>query len=320
MKYDSQCGCYLVSFVAIMATCALGGENTADVIYGPPVKLALVEDPAIEESSGLARCHSRDDALWTHNDSGDRARLFLIGTNGRTLGTAKVQGVKPDDWEDMCSFRRNGKSYLLIGDIGDNQQQRRELTLCLVEEPDARVVESPAVWHLQPVALIPLRLEGGPRNCEALAVDAAGGTILLASKSLAGGCQIFQAAWDWAAATRGQAATARPAEPTASSAAFPPLSAKPIAHAEIPLATGMDISEDGRRAIIVSYLGGYEWTRRDGEDWAAALARPPRFLPLPIRSQGEAICYGADDRSLYLTSEGRSQPLWLVPAQKTAGP
>jgi hypothetical protein len=308
MELHTKLAClWLLFSLAAGATLGRAGENTAGVGYGPPVQLATVKDPAIEESSGLARCHSRDDAVWTHNDSGDGARLFLIDVKGRTLGTALVDGVDPLDWEDMCSFRRDGKNYLLIGDIGDNRSRRSDLTLCLVEEPDARAVAAPTVWHLQPTALIRLQLEGGARDVESLAVDASDGAIYLASKSLLGDCQIFQMAWDWASVVRRQAAG--PQLPP------PPLIAKRIAAVAIPLTTGMDISADGRRAAIVSYAGAYEFARREGETWAVAFARPPHPLPLPVRKQGEAICYGADDRSLYLTSEGRCQPLWLVPCR-----
>ena len=300
---------------------ALGAENVGGVVYGPAVELARLEDPAINESSGLARCHSRDDAVWTHNDSGDGARLFLIGTSGQTLGTATIEGVKPLDWEDMCSFRHNGKNYLLVGDIGDNDHERAELTLCLVEEPDASKVASPADWHLQPVALIPLQLDGGPRDCEALAVDPATGSILLAGKSLGGKCRIYRAPWAWLSLPNGPDSVPPAIGTSSATGASERLTAKQIALPDIPLATGMDVSADGRRAVIVSYVGAYEFTRRDGEDWATAFSPGLRASSAcRLRPQGEAICYGPDDRSLYLTSEGRSQPLWLVPAQKPAAP
>ncbi|MCU0982002.1 MAG: hypothetical protein MUF25_22855 [Pirellulaceae bacterium] len=304
----------------ILSWPALGADDVGDVVYRPAVELARLEDPRINESSGLARCHSRDDAVWTHNDSGDSARLFLIATSGQTLGTAAIEGVQPLDWEDMCSFRHNAKNYLLVGDIGDNDQARAELTLCVVEEPDASTIPSPANWHLQPIALIPLQLHGGPRDCEALAVDPATGSILLAGKSLGGKCRIYQASWAWPSLPNDPASTPLATGTRSAIGVSQPLTAKHIALTDIPLATGMDVSADGRRAVIVSYVGAYEFTRRDDEDWAAAFSRPPRVLRMPLRSQGEAICYGADDRSLYLTSEGRSQPLWWVPAQKPAAP
>ena len=39
-------------------------------------------------------------------------------------------------------------------------------------------------------------------------------------------------------------------------------------------------------------------------------------IVLPVRVQGEAICYGQDGKTLYLTSEKRPTPLWEVPVKK----
>ena len=40
---------------------------------------------ALWETSGLARCAARADAVWLHNDSGVAPRLFLVSTKGQTL-------------------------------------------------------------------------------------------------------------------------------------------------------------------------------------------------------------------------------------------
>lgn len=179
--------------------------------------------------------------------------------------------------------------------------------LWLVEEPDASTGPAPGNWNLQPVALIPLQLDGGPHDCEAMAVDPARGSILLATKSLGDKCRIYETPWAWLSPPDASGSEDRDRVGLSRR-----LTARQIAQTDIPFATGMDVSADGRRAIIVSYVGAYEFTRRDGETWATAFARPPRVLRMPLRPQGEAICYGGDDRSLYLTSEGRGQSLWLV--------
>ena len=76
--------------------------------------------------------------------------------------------------------------------------------------------------------------------------------------------------------------------------------------------TDMDISPDGRRAVILTYRDAYEYRRGRDESWAKAFARKPRRLKMPWRMQGEAIAYGTDGRTLYLVSEGKSQPLWEI--------
>ena len=91
------------------------------------------------------------------------------------------------------------------------------------------------------------------------------------------------------------------------------LVARRIATLAIPLVTAMDVSPDGRRAVVLTYGNAYEFVRSENEDWAAAFAREPRPIRMPLRIQGESICYGPDGKTLYLTSEKLPTPLWEVP-------
>ena len=81
----------------------------------------------------------------------------------------------------------------------------------------------------------------------------------------------------------------------------------------------MDMSPDGRRAILLTYANGWEVVRSAKETWRDAFARPPRKIIMPQRNQGESICYGADGRTLYLTSEFAPTPLLEVPVADSEG-
>ena len=85
------------------------------------------------------------------------------------------------------------------------------------------------------------------------------------------------------------------------------------------MATGMDISPDGRRLVICNYSEAIEFARHDGESWQHAFNRAPRKIALPSRRQGESICYGPDGVTLYLTSEQRPTPLIEVAPAEPAG-
>ena len=82
----------------------------------------------------------------------------------------------------------------------------------------------------------------------------------------------------------------------------------------------MDISPDGLRAVVLTYGHAREYARRADESWSKAFARKERIIVMPRRKQGESICYGEDGKTLYLTSEGKSQPLWEVPLIPTESP
>jgi hypothetical protein len=81
----------------------------------------------------------------------------------------------------------------------------------------------------------------------------------------------------------------------------------------------MDISPDGRRAVVLTYGSAYEYTRLGKESWGDAFARKGRELKMPTRRQGESICYGPDGKTLYLTSEKLPTPLLEVPPAGPAG-
>ena len=80
--------------------------------------------------------------------------------------------------------------------------------------------------------------------------------------------------------------------------------------------TAMDVSQDGLHAVVLTYGKAHTYRRAPEESWADAFAREGRRVTIPRRKQGESVCYGDDDRSLYLTSEEVPTPLLVVPALK----
>src|SRR5690606_36487474 len=144
----------------------------------PFARLAgLVTAGELDEISGLAASHAHADVLWAINDSGKPARLYAISRRGRLLARYEVRGAKNVDWEDLASFEQDGRRYLLVADTGDNGGRRRGIDLYVFEEP-----ASLAGCSLRPAWTIHARWPDGPRDCEAVAVDAAAGQVQLASK------------------------------------------------------------------------------------------------------------------------------------------
>ncbi len=278
-----------------IATCmpiviGAGGEPAA-IRYGLPSKLCDLENSEIAESSGLAVSRRHANVFWTHNDSGDKPRLFAFDRQGKHLGVFSAPDTENVDWEDMSSFLRDNDPCLLVGDVGDNARQRKVYSLYLFEEPQ---LDELRVKLLQS---IPFRYEDGSHDCEGMAVDLSGPDVYLVTKEILLEAKIFRLTLPKRA----------PDEP---------LIAKLVARCRIPLATGMDISADGRRAVITTYFQAFEFTRLEGEDWPSAFSRSGRVIAMPEREQGEAICYGADNQSLYLTSEKLPTPLWEIAPER----
>jgi hypothetical protein len=215
--------------------------------------------------------------------------------HGETVAVVKLEGAKFVDCEDIASFVHDGKNYLVYADTGDNELSRTEYQLHLVEEPPAKGDHKKP--HEVDVAMsIPFGYPDGPHNCEAAAVDPKSLTVYLATKEPAQGTKVYEL----------ELPKARPEKP---------LVARFVARLDFGRTSAMDISPDGLRAIVLTDTAAFEFSRHADEGWPAAFRRVPCLLNMPPRQNGESICYGADGKTLYLTSEGRNQPLWEIPAE-----
>jgi hypothetical protein len=261
--------------------------------YATPQKLATLADKRIKESSGLCRSLANPDCFWTHNDKGDGPRLYLINGRGETIAAPKIDGAKTKDWEDISSFSRGEKNYVLVADTGDNALTRKSYQLYIVEEPALSGREA-KLKDLDLIMEIDFRYADSRRDCEAMAVDPTTAAVYLVTKEKKRGAMVYE--------------LPLPVEQPAST-----LIAEPIARLDLPTVVAMDISLDGRRAIILSdETDAFEYRRTENQTWEQAFQMAPVALKMPARKQGESICYGADGLTLYLTSEGDREPLWEV--------
>lgn len=284
--------------ILMLAATMAHGQDVVE--YDKPIQRGELENPAITESSGLAVSRVHPNLYWTHNDSGHGAALFAVGGAGEDRAQFTVVGLRNRDWEDIASFTLDDKSYLLVGDVGDNQQTHEHGTLILIAEPEVKDTDHQRRGMLRPERLVHFIYEDGPGNCEAIAVDTTKRKVLLIQKVALGACGVYEL----------------PLEDNADDDARRMHTASRIGQLWINMVTAADISPDGRRLIVGTYGPSYELTRTGDESWADALKKQPRRLDMPQRRQGESLCYDTDGESLVLTSEKRPTPLWHVPAMK----
>jgi hypothetical protein len=175
----------------------------------------------------------------------------------------------------------------------------------VVEEP-ARIRNA----RLKPAWSIVFRWPDGARDCEAVAVDAARGQILLVSKKRQppelftlplrpSGTRLLTA-------TRVGRLAGVP-QPDAESLRRSPRRARLLGHV-----TAADISPDGRTLAVMTYRNLLLYPRGPRQSWATAVSRPPRVTALPWLPQAEALGWAANGRGLYATGEFIPAPLYLV--------
>lgn len=276
----------------------------------PFARLAgLVTSRQLDEISGLAASHAHDGVLWAINDGGNPARLYAISRRGRLLARYEVEGASNQDWEDLSSFELDGRRYLLLADTGDNAGRRRGFSLHVFEEPTKL-----ANGKLKPAWTIRARWPDGPRDCEAVAVDAAAGQVLLVSKKRAPP-ELFSLPL---ADPRGAVVEARR---IGRLAGVPQVSQElqrkdPQLAALFSQVTAADIAPDRRSLAVLTYGSVLFYRRGEGENWAEASARAPEAHDIPPIPQAEALAWSAGGGGLYATGEFSPAPIfYLVPQQ-----
>ncbi|MCC7334907.1 MAG: hypothetical protein IT422_07415 [Pirellulaceae bacterium] len=292
-----------ISWVIYLILGSLVELGIAQEANQQPPQPVILQSNELNESSGVAQV---GELLWTHNDSGDRPRLFAFATDGSLRGQFNIRGARALDWEDICAFSRDGKHYLAIGDVGDNSARRASVTLYVIEAP-VELPASNAVEELSVLATFEVTYPTGPVNCEALAYDPLSSSFVLATKEILQ-CRLFRI-------------------PAPRLSGVKKVQAELIGELRLPLVTAGDISPDGKQMVLLTYGPGCLLQRTVSqpsesqgsedtsklEDWQTEGDQAVLFFNLPNRRQGESICFSSDGKRLWLTSEFIPTPLFEVP-------
>lgn len=264
---------YLALVLLACAEGCIAFQQEPVTVWSAPRQVLRLDTEQITESSGLAASTLENGVLYTHNDSGDTARFFKVGIDGKLRGVYSLKKATATDWEDMASASGN----LYLGDIGDNLKTRREIIVYRVREPRG------SGGTIQTFDTIRLRYPGGPRDAETLMVSPARKLIYLVTKAPEGS-EVFVA----------------PDRPGSWSGALK-LVGRAVPPSSFPggkLVTGGAISPDGSTVVLRTYFAAYQWSYRDFPSGRA------ETVTLASERQGEAICFSKDGTRLYTSSEG----------------
>ncbi|MES2920541.1 MAG: hypothetical protein V4819_03290 [Verrucomicrobiota bacterium] len=299
---------HVLWITAALLAVAAAEPGTTDFL--PVAERPKLQSPAVNEASGLAISSANPDFMWIVNDSGGTSDIHLAGTDGTDRGKVTLADTRNIDWEDLASFSLDGNNYLLVADTGDNGSKRESCTLHILREPafpaDGKKISgtAPPEWRIQ------FQYEGGPRDCESVAVDTKAGNIVLVSKR-----------------TQPPEVYQLPLRPTGKSGL---LTARRIGPTEVksPLdslipfhnqPTGLDITADNSLAAVITYYGVFLFPRKPDENWADAFAKPPTALQPHLLAQAEAVAFSKDGKTIYALSEGRASPVARFQSE-TGGP
>ena len=268
-----------------------------------PVERAKLQSKAIDELSGLAASRRYPGLLWCHNDSGDVARIFAINARGETVATVNFEGIEARDWEDMTL----AGEWLYVADIGDNFAVNESLHLYRLREPDLKPDKLGQEITLKKTAWQTMTLfyPDGARDAETVAATP-DGHVLIVSKNKSG--SNFYA-------------LKRPFSDGSQTKLDKIFSEVPLGETGwlTRLVTGGDLSPDGRELTLITYAQVLQFTLTRPFDFASIQLDAPRKRDLPPLKQCESVCYAADGKSLWVSSEGKGAPLWELPISPNSG-
>ncbi|MCS6973305.1 MAG: hypothetical protein NZM13_02355 [Cyclobacteriaceae bacterium] len=233
--------------------------------------------------------------IWTHNDSGDKARLFLLDTAAQTRMVVYLRGAYNRDWEDMAigPGPDSTRQYVYVGEIGDNLAVYRTKVIYRFPEPDftegqVTIAQFDSIRFVYP---------DGRRDAETLMVDPLTRDIYILSKREKN-LHLYRLAYP-------QSVTdVITAELLSDNLTFNGLGeAKGYDLRYYNQVTGGDISADGREILIKDYSSVYYWIRKPNQTVEEVLTKKPYLLPYKPEPRGEAIAFAADGSGYFTLSE-----------------
>lgn len=274
-----------------------------DALSRPPETAIYTIDAAeISESSGLVASRRHPGVFWTHNDSGDSARIFAITGRGEKLAEYTVESAENVDWEDIAI---DDAGRLYIGDFGNNGNARRDLAIYVVPEPEPSGTGSVR-------ALRKLRFRYADQqefpdptqrdfDCEAMVYW--DGALHLFTKHRGN--------------TRTKLYRLRIEDAFEGEVALAPLATIELgAPGPLGVPTAADISRDGRYVALLTYLGIFIY-ERSGDSLVprGPIARIELDLPRTRQAEsiawdGAALLFGNEQRALYRVETPLSPALW----------
>ncbi|MGX9417589.1 hypothetical protein ACWU4D_09580 [Vibrio sp. WJH972] len=265
-----------------------------------------IDDHRLSEASGIAVSRIDEQLLWLNNDSGNANTIYAVTTEGELRTSITLAGVENRDWEDLASFTFKGKPYLLVADVGDNDEEWTSYNIYIIPEPDLSyraktdIVIEPT-WHIE------FSYPDGSHDSEAVAVDVQRERIMLLTKR-----DDVPKLFELPLVANGKMVATDLGEiypiPDASGKGFSFV--RLFNYGNRP--TAMDISADGKNLAILTYEGVYLYQNSSENPWDGIFSKPPIEIELPNMKQAEAIGFDQSGQYLYVTSEKVPSPLYKL--------
>jgi hypothetical protein len=258
----------------------------------------------LKEASALAASAKYPGVYWTLNDSGNSPTIYALDEKGELRGTFKVDDAENEDWEAIqVGPGRDGAPALYIGDIGDNDEKRKEIQIYRVPEPEpGQANGKPPNAKTSAAEVFRFTYPDGAHDAETLLVHPATGELLIVTKEVPGRATVYRA----------------------------PMPLNPGKSTRLELVTKLDLNKfgvktdvvndgtitvDARRLTLRTYSRGVEFDVPPGAALASIWGETPRVFKIDDPPQGEGISYRLDGTALLTIGEDSPTFLWVMPRQ-----
>jgi hypothetical protein len=246
-------------------------------------RMVKLKNPKLKEISGITASKSNSGYFWVHNDSGNEPQIFLIDQDLKIIMTCFLEGIINRDWEDITlgPGPKEGKTYIYIGDIGDNNADNSLKYIYRLEEPEFDG-KTDNVW-IKDFDRITFRLSGDKKDTETLLLDPRTRDLYVISKR-------EEPVWLYKLSYP---------QSTSDTATATKLFSLPFTQI-----VGGDVSADGRKILLKNYEHIYYWKDEDGkQSIETLLPQKPYEVPYELEPQGEAIAWAKDNSGFFTLSE-----------------
>jgi hypothetical protein len=287
---------FLLMFTATVACSQKKGKPSDSDMFLEGTKLAEVNNKKLEEASGLAASANNPGLLWTHNDSGNRAEVFLIDDKTNIRLTCVLDKVINRDWEDIAvgPGPEPGKNYLYVADIGDNMSIFPYKIVYRFEEP--KFVEGTNQITITKFDRIVFQLDI-KKDTESLMLDPKTKNLYVVSKREKP-VYVYELKYPYSTTDT--------------------LTAQKIGSIPYGQIVAADFSVDGKEVLMKNYNNVLHWSLDNGT-LSEALKKNPAVVNYIEEPQGESITFARDGSGFYTISEkvkGEKSFLFFYPRKK----
>ncbi len=241
-----------------------------------------VLDPNLKELSGLVCGRKNPECVYFIEDKGNSSAVHVFTSTGIFKSKLLLNGVQNIDFEDLTIGPGpiDGETYIYIGDIGDNDNNRSQIRILRFPEPDLSG-NVPATITIENIEIINVKYPDGPKDAETLMIHPITKDLIIMSK--------------------------RESQTMVYRLNYPynqPMN-EPLYLGSLPLKklVAGDISNDGQRFAVKNKSTIYFWQTADNDIYKTMFHTAPKKVAYIPEPQGESLGFSMDGKSYFTVSE-----------------